>query len=331
MLASYSAVSFAQGTTAPLKPLSVGTVTLYYNEFFFDRIYTYRSNGHYLTQVFSGEGRGYFFSKVIGDTIIEGKKYAIVHTSEKYANTNKAQYVLQYNEIVYERLTDSALYQFTPGFDYRTGQTDFEKEVFNIKSKQCNDFVCNYQGSSFCSTQENADTLTISCYSHSPDICETLASIRNGLGIVVSTELSHSSSPSLEAYYHSTKRFIGAISNGKVLGDSLVLYLDTDRNTLDTLGRHELFNAGLDNNALKIYPYLTQNVLSLRLNTTTDQNITIEMFSVLGQLVQKFDSLQVKKPNPQVDLNIGYLTPGLYFIRVYSKEGVSTSKILISN
>jgi hypothetical protein len=117
-----------------------------------------------------------------------------------------------------------------------------------------------------------------------------------------------------------------------VLGDSLVLSLDTEWNILDTTMKNQVLSSNnLDNNRLKIRSQIADNTLSLKLITNIDQQITIEIFSLLGQLIYHSDCVNVRNYYPQVDINTNYWTPGLYFIRVFSKEGVSTSKILISN
>lgn len=333
MLASYSAVSFAQGTTAPLKPLSVGTVTLYYNEYVWNGWSTYRNGpGTYYTNRYDWKGKGYYFSKVLGDTVIKGKKYAIIYTS---TYTNNSGYLSYHDSqrIVYERQTDSALFQFIPGYDSRTQKTDLEREVFNFKTSQYSDFTCSDWSLPICTTQSNADAFSVSCYrSAASDFCQESVTIKSGLGITLRTKSWNYSSSSQEDYYFSKTRFIGAISEGKVLGDSLVLFLDTNWNTLDTLRIKRVFTSqSLSNNPLNIRVHITSNVLSLKLNNNIDQAIKVEVLNLLGQLIFQDDSQSINYYNTQLDFIVGYLPPGLYFIRVYSKEGISTSKILISN
>ncbi len=331
----HNTLSFAQGNTMPLKPLSVGTVTLYYNEYVWNGWNTYRNGpGTYKTDYYDWKGKGYYFTKVTGDTVINGKQYAIIHNSATYTNSTENLWVgdLFYSDskgIAYERQTDSALFQIFPGYNSQSQKTDFEKEIFNIKTNQCA-YLTFYTGS--CTTQSDVDTFTISCYRSPSDFSTGSVTIKKGLGIVLIADSYSSHSLSSRSYYSGKTRFIGALSDGKVLGDSLVLFLDTDLNTLDTLRKQKKpLSYSFDNNLLNIRSYITDNVLSLKLYTDTAQDITIEVFSTLGQLAYRIESEKIKKYYSQVDLNVGYLPPGLYFIRVYSKEGISTSKILVGN
>jgi hypothetical protein len=62
-----------------------------------------------------------------------------------------------------------------------------------------------------------------------------------------------------------------------------------------------------------LYPNPTDDVVSLNLNSVSDQDITIEVFSVTGLLVQ---TSELKAGNQTVELNLNSLENGSYYIKV---------------
>jgi hypothetical protein len=327
---SYSTIIAQVGRERELKPLSVGTIALYH--------YTSASNGWFTfndrKQMFDYKTNGYYFTKILGDTVINSKRYSIVYTSPRLANNQIGWLSVNIPKITYERQTDSSVYQFISGYDPIRRVYDYEREVFNFPRRSYSDFYCFSPPFPSQIIQNNENEFTIKCTSErlSSFYCEESFTIKKGFGVVQTAGIKQSSNLMDAEYYEDSSRFVGAISNGQVLGDSLVLFLDTDWNILDTARSKKIvLQNRISENPLNIIANITSNLLAIKIDNKIEQKIKIQIYNLLGQLVYDSALLQIDKYMNQLDVSIDYWRTGLYFIRVHSQEGVSTIKLLVRN
>ncbi len=85
-------------------------------------------------------------------------------------------------------------------------------------------------------------------------------------------------------------------------------------------------NLGLNN--IEAYPNPAKDFITLNLELANAQDVNIKLVNLIGKTVQQVD---VPSGNTFLEhtFDVKSLTPGLYFIRVNTKEGMTTRKIVI--
>lgn len=224
-------------TTANFKPLSKGTIFLYYNSYSSSGWYLERMGpGVYNRKYYNSSGKGYYYSKVVGDTVIAGKRYAIVYSPTQFVD-NAGRWGPYYSSdiTVFERSTSLGIYQYSQNNDI---------VVFDTTSRLYSPFMYRFTASD-CSSSADSNNITFSCQYVTPfniNSSTTKASrsksvsFKRGYGLYQQSSSDYvNDHEDGESSDTDQLQFIGAISDGKVLGDSLVLFLNTEYNTFDVM------------------------------------------------------------------------------------------------
>lgn len=226
-------------TTANFKPLSKGTVFLYYRSYSSsDYGVEHIGPGLYRPTQSSYSYNGYYYSKVIGDTLIAGQKYGIVYSPRQFVD-NTGEYSPTI-EFVLERSTPSSIYQYKSNKDELIFDTSammypliFESSPSRLPAGDCSvnrtdntiNFACQY-------------AMSFGGAFHSDTMQTKSASFKNGYGLYqqsykyswVEITWLGGATVGFGRNVEDRLQFIGAISDGKVWGDSLILVLNTDSN-----------------------------------------------------------------------------------------------------
>ncbi len=230
-------------TTANFKPLSKGTVFLYYRSYSSsDYGVEHIGPGLYRPTQSSYSYNGYYYSKVIGDTLIAGQKYGIVYSPKQFVdNTGEHSPTI---EFVLERSTPTSIYQY---------KSNNDELIFDTSAMM---YPLIFEASSVsypsplpagdCSVNRTDNTINFACQ-YSISLNDAIrnqttqtksASFKSGYGLYqqsyvyswVKIDWLGGSTVGFGSNVEDRLQFVGAISDGKVLGDSLILVLNTDSN-----------------------------------------------------------------------------------------------------
>lgn len=274
-------------TSASYRPLNKGDVFIYQHSSFEQGWNNERRGpGVYVRRDYSSRRQGYFFSKIIGDSILAGKRYSIIYTPPNYIDQQNQHYALQ--NIAFERSAQNSIYRY---------QDATETEMFNAVTKRyvlykglddCSRTNDNTGATIVCGTNDNTGATIISYYKNikggTTIINGSLAppgdyydsrAVKFIPGFGLSQENISKSSRDYafltsyvlfgESTYQENIQLVGSIINGKIYGDSnIVLGLDTDKNQF---------------RKVKIY---VQSSVSANINQTVDIPITLVGYSTAG-------------------------------------------------
>jgi hypothetical protein len=81
---------------------------------------------------------------------------------------------------------------------------------------------------------------------------------------------------------------------------------------------------------LEVYPNPTQGNSQLSYHLSMDDNVEIELLSVVGERVRMVSSGSQAAGNHQVDLGTAELAQGIYLVRLTSSQGTVTRKLIIN-
>jgi hypothetical protein len=83
----------------------------------------------------------------------------------------------------------------------------------------------------------------------------------------------------------------------------------------------------MDNPYLTIFPNPASNSASIYMPESLDRNLTLELFSSDGKTCKTDYTIQDAK----IHINTSALTNGLYILRIYNHQSVSTAKLIVQN
>jgi hypothetical protein len=227
--------SLAHAQITDFKPLHKNTIYLYSHTNSNKGWYTVRQGiGAFKRYDYSENTTGYFFHKVLGDTNLQGVSYpcSIVYQSPKYIDTQKSHNVP--SQTIFEFTTQDAIYQ------YNTTQRVLTP-LFNAQTPYYAPFA-TYQGQIGFGVNSDSNKNRIAfSYSREQRTMETRSNsyeqvtFERGKGIVQMYKNSNGSSQYLrgeasEGSSNEEIKLVAIMSNGRIIGDSIIQYLDTERN-----------------------------------------------------------------------------------------------------
>ena len=114
-----------------------------------------------------------------------------------------------------------------------------------------------------------------------------------------------------------------------------VSVLVTDQNSCssnDEIVVHFLDCSGISENnylnGFEIFPNPNSGIFTIKLNSLKDQEVIIELISSMGKIVYT-EKLQINKGQFSKKLNVQYLSNQLYYLRINSKDGILSKKLII--
>lgn len=93
-------------------------------------------------------------------------------------------------------------------------------------------------------------------------------------------------------------------------------------NTVDDIGTHSaILNAiSFEKSIFKVYPNPVKSFLQIE-NSSTENNFSGEIYNTLGKKVLSFKNLSTQ-------LDVQFLSKGIYFIKIFTENGIITAKFL---
>ena len=117
--------------------------------------------------------------------------------------------------------------------------------------------------------------------------------------------------------------------------NQIISVLVTDQNGCfsdDEIVIHFLDCSGIKENnyisGFEIFPNPSNGIFTIKLNSLKDQEVIIELISSMGKIVYT-EKLQINKGQFSKKLNVQHLSNQLYYLRINSKDGIISKKLII--
>lgn len=280
--------------------------------------------------------KGYFFEKIVGDTVIQGKHYAKIYSDPwKIAVTLKDR--LPRNNVVpidtfrFERSTDSAVYEWLPKQNteilrlrslptYKSGDSIFLKTpIFNCTSN------CNIAINALPRAFENNE----------PIIWQVTMAIQGNPYVTVYSRIFGllSTGNNADSQFRTEFILMGSVFNNNdihPLGGGTINLIQQ----LDTLLQTSRIAVGVREqeaaHSLSLAPNPVSDIATLRFILPTAQGVTIEICDMLGREVSpplRFDALSSGMNALPID--VAGMARGVYAVRLRTALGLRATTMMV--